>query len=81
MHRGQSRYFQARSSEPEQRLWVLDLCPADFNNSGSITVDDVFGFIQSYLRSEDLADTNSDGLNSVDDVFGWLSAYFTGCPD
>ncbi len=69
-------YFQGRTDHGSPKLWMLDLNPADFNNNGSTTVEDVFGFIRSFVRGEDLADANDDGVVATDDIYAWLEMYF-----
>jgi hypothetical protein len=65
--------------------WVADFfapptCPADFNNSGMISVQDIFDFLAAYFGNDPAADFNGQGGISVQDIFDYLAAYFTGCP-
>lgn len=55
-------------------------CPADFNDSGSVTVQDIFDFLTAYFNNELAADFNNSGGVTVQDIFDFLSAYFAGCP-
>lgn len=73
---GNRLFYQARVRSGSDRLWMLDLRPADFDNSGHVGVSDVLSYVQSYVCSDELADTNADGAIAVDDLFGWLSGYF-----
>jgi hypothetical protein len=59
---------------------ILDLCAADFNCSGAITVQDIFDFLAAYFAGNPLADFNGSGGISVQDIFDFLAAYFAGCP-
>jgi hypothetical protein len=52
---------------------------ADFNRSGSVTVQDIFDFLGAYFTQDPEADVNHSGSVSVQDVFDYLAAYFTGC--
>lgn len=64
---------------------------ADFNHSGTITVQDIFDFLNAYFNgcagdpnppcNGDDADINNSGSVSVQDIFDYLAAYFgaTGC--
>lgn len=52
----------------------------DFNDSGSITVQDIFDFLTAYFSNDPDADVNQSGTISVQDFFDFLSAFFAGCP-
>ncbi len=56
------------------------LCPADFNRSGTVSVQDIFDFLAAYFTNDPCADFNRSGAVSVQDIFDYLSAYFTPCP-
>ncbi len=55
-------------------------CKADFNNTGGISVADIFDFLTSWFSGAPSADFN--GLNGVNvqDIFDFLAAWFAGCP-
>jgi hypothetical protein len=53
-------------------------CKADYNQSGSITVQDIFDFLSGYFSGSPLADINSAGGTTVQDIFDYLAAYFAG---
>ncbi len=52
-------------------------CPADHDQSGSLTTEDVFSFLQAWFRGE--ADYDQSGVNDVVDIFEFLADYFNGC--
>jgi hypothetical protein len=64
-------------------------CPADFNNSGSLQVQDIFDFLNAWFAgctgqpgapcNGQNADFNGGGL-AVQDIFDFLNAWFAGCP-
>jgi hypothetical protein len=54
-------------------------CPADFNQSGAISVQDIFDFLAAYFAGDPRADFNHSGAISVQDIFDFLAAYFAGC--
>jgi probable HAF family extracellular repeat protein len=54
-------------------------CPADFNGSGDITVQDIFDFLAAYFTTDPRADFNGSGSVTVQDIFDFLAAYFAGC--
>jgi probable HAF family extracellular repeat protein len=55
-------------------------CPADFNDSGTVTVEDLFEFLAAYFESDSRADVNASGAVTVQDIFDYLLVYFAGCP-
>ncbi|MFN7021456.1 MAG: kelch repeat-containing protein [Phycisphaerales bacterium] len=55
-------------------------CPADFNNSGTVTVQDIFDFLAAYFGGDMRADVNNSGTLTVQDIFDFLAIYFAGCP-
>ncbi len=55
-------------------------CPANFNQQGGVTVQDIFDFLAAYFGGQPGADFNSSGGITVQDIFDFLGAYFTGCP-
>jgi len=57
----------------------LNVCVADFNCSGIVSVQDIFDFLSAWFAGSPLADFNGGGL-AVQDIFDFLSAWFAGCP-
>lgn len=55
-------------------------CPADFNNAGGVTVQDIFDYLTAWFSNSPSADFNGAGGITVQDVFDFLTAWFTGCP-
>jgi len=55
-------------------------CLADFNASGTVTVQDIFDFLSAYFTNQPTADVNDSGSVTVQDIFDFLAAYFQGCP-
>lgn len=55
------------------------VCRADFNSSGSVTVQDVLDFLGAYFATDPRADFDFSGLISVQDIFAFLNEYFAGC--
>jgi len=58
---------------------IAPCCKADYNQSGTVTVQDIFDFLSGYFSSNPRADINASGTVTVQDIFDFLSAYFTGC--
>jgi hypothetical protein len=54
-------------------------CLGDINNTGTITVQDIFDFLSFYFANDPRADINHSGAVTVQDIFDFLSAYFAGC--
>jgi hypothetical protein len=55
-------------------------CPADFNASGEVSVQDIFDFLAAFFAADPAADFNASASLSVQDLFDFLAAYFRGCP-
>jgi hypothetical protein len=60
-------------------LVFVDLCAADFNCSGAVTVQDIFDFLAAFFAGQPLADFNGVSGHSVQDIFDFLADYFAGC--
>ncbi len=58
-----------------------DDCRADYNESGTVSVQDIFDFLADFFEGESDADFNGNGLITVQDIFDFLEAYFSGCPE
>jgi hypothetical protein len=63
---------------------VVTLCPADFNGSGEVSVQDIFDFLSAWNaqvgQPGGTADFNgSDGV-TVQDIFDYFAAWNAGCP-
>ncbi len=55
-------------------------CPGDFNNSGTVDIFDLLGFIDAYTTGNTAADFNNSGTVDIFDLLGYLDAYNAGCP-
>lgn len=55
----------------------LPYCPGDWNQSGMISVDDVFYFLADWFRG--FADFNGNNGTTIQDIFDFLAAYFGPC--
>ena len=60
---------------------VPPVCPADFNNDGSLDPDDLSDYIACYFSTPqcDRVDFNNSGQSDGDDLSDYITAYFTGC--
>ncbi len=56
-------------------------CPADFNNAGGVTVQDIFDFLGAWFASDARADFNNAGGITVQDIFDFLTAWFAPGPN
>lgn len=54
-------------------------CLADFDGSGSATIDDLFQYLNAWFQGDDRADANGQNGVTIDDLFIFLNAWFTGC--
>ncbi len=59
--------------------FLVTICPADVNGSGTVTVQDIFDFLALYFVNDLRADYNLSGAISVQDIFDYLVDYFAGC--
>ncbi len=57
---------------------IVGCCKGDYNQDGTISVQDIFDFLAGYFGGNPLADVNGGGV-SVQDIFDFLSFYFTPC--
>lgn len=77
--RGSSGSFGSPAPAVAVRIVQGNSCRADFNNSGALTVQDIFDFLAGWFGGDPRADFNGGGL-SVQDIFDFLAAWFAGCP-
>lgn len=54
-------------------------CPANFNQQGGVTVQDIFDFLATYFAGDFDADFNNSMTITVQDIFDFLAAFFAGC--
>ncbi|HMN40314.1 MAG TPA: kelch repeat-containing protein [Phycisphaerales bacterium] len=55
------------------------ICPADFNCSNGLEVQDIFDFLNTWLAGNPRADFNGVHGISVTDIFEFLDAWLAGC--
>jgi hypothetical protein len=84
---------RVRPSSPPTRLTDLDgvaigtlltispwsNCPADFNRSGSLEIQDIFDFLNAWFAGTCRADFDGASGLQVSDIFAFLNAWFGGC--
>lgn len=68
----------AGGSNNSSLLRVL-ACPADYNGSGAVNVQDIFDFLTGWFAGNVRADFNRSGVVNVTDIFDFLAGWFTGC--
>ena len=53
-------------------------CVGDYTRDGSVSLDDLFGFLHAYFAADPSADVNGiDGV-TIQDVFDFLTGWFRG---
>lgn len=57
---------------------ALGTCPADFDCSAGLEVNDIFGFLNAWFAGDPAANFDAGPLD-VNDIFAFLNAWFTGC--
>ena len=55
------------------------LCPADFDGSGQVAIDDLFHYLNAFFTNNPAADTDGVGGVSIDDLFQFFNFWFRGC--
>lgn len=60
---------------------ITPCCFADYNQSGGVTIDDLFLYFDAWFTGNPLADTSGNGASTpnIDDLFLFLNVWFTGC--
>jgi hypothetical protein len=58
---------------------VLSVCPADFDCSGTLTIGDIFEYMNAWFAGDGRADLDGVVGLSVGDMFMFLSGWFEGC--
>lgn len=70
-------YDECGSTFSLDATWTV--CPADFDCSGAIGIDDIFALLAAYFTDDSRADLDGSGVATIQDVFDFLAAYFAGC--
>lgn len=60
-------------------LGACGMCPADWNDDGSIDTLDVLGFLNAWRAGDAAADFNRDGAIDTRDVVAFLGFWASGC--
>jgi DNA-binding beta-propeller fold protein YncE len=60
-------------------LVFVPSCVADFNHSGTVTIQDLFDFLAAWFAHAPSADINHSGTVTIQDLFDFLAAWFAGC--
>lgn len=68
----------ALTGNTEAMLWTH--CRADFDFSGTRTVNDLFLYISAWFTNVPVADFDGSGNIDVGDLFGMITAWFSACP-
>jgi hypothetical protein len=56
-------------------------CKADFDQSGALTIDDLFVFLAAWFNNNpQAAITSNGGAVAIDDIFVYINTFFGGCP-
>jgi hypothetical protein len=54
-------------------------CPPDYDQSGGLSVQDIFAFLNGWFANSIAADFDHSGDLAVLDIFAFLNGWFTGC--
>jgi len=78
-------FFGASDRQLGSELGLLDLCPADFDNSGAVELTDLFAYLRAFFTQYGLdgpwltSDFTLDQRVGIGDLFEFLAMYFRGC--
>jgi ELWxxDGT repeat protein len=76
---GSTMYFDAYRPEEGDELWAIKVCPADFDDSGFIDIDDFGAFVAAFVEGGDDADFDGSGFVDLDDFVAFVGEFETGC--
>ncbi|MFN7021590.1 MAG: hypothetical protein ACK4WH_09720 [Phycisphaerales bacterium] len=76
---GTNRIFEGLGTSCQPYDFDQPCCRADFNKSGSLSVQDIFDFLVAYFAEDPCADITGNGTVFVTDLFDFFTAYFTVC--
>ena len=54
-------------------------CAADFDESGTVEVPDIFAYLSAWFAGDESADIDGEPGIGVPDIFAFLSLWFAGC--
>lgn len=58
---------------------TIPYCPGDFDQDGTVAVNDIFAFLSAWFAGLPSADIDGMNGNDVPDIFAFLSAWFAPC--
>jgi hypothetical protein len=58
-------------------FYTITPCPADFDESGTVTVADIFAFLTAWFAADLRADIDQSGVLEVLDIFAFLTIWFS----
>jgi beta-glucanase (GH16 family) len=59
---------------------AVSACPADFNGTAGVTIQDIFSFLNAWFAADPRSDFNEVGGLTIQDIFDFLNSWFQGCP-
>jgi ELWxxDGT repeat protein len=77
---GSRVFFVSTATTNGYEPYAVDLCPADYDNSGAVSVDDLFGFISDWFSGNLNTDTDNSGAPDMNDLMGYFNTWMGGCP-
>ncbi len=76
---GRRVFLAANRPDAGRELFVLDLCPADFNHDGVLDSRDRDGFQAAFDAGADAADFDGSGFVDTEDFDGFIKSFEKGC--
>jgi ELWxxDGT repeat protein len=74
-----SRVFMIMSSTGGTEPWVADLCPADYDNNGTVGTEDLFAYLNDWLNGSHNASPEGNAP-VMNDLLSFLNGWIVGCP-
>jgi ELWxxDGT repeat protein len=72
-------FFAADHPQVGRELFMIDLCPADFDNDGQVTQGDLEAWLAAFDAGDLHADTDGSGFVDTDDFETFIASMERGC--
>ena len=77
-----SRIFIVGGTVSGFEPYAVDLCPGDYNNTGDVTTDDLFGYLNDWFYgSQDANMDGAAGAPDINDLMVYFNMWMTPCSE
>jgi hypothetical protein len=73
------RFVGTGTSCYSARPGMVGCCPADFDQNGAVSTQDLFGFVNAWITRDAMADFDANGSVSLADLTGYIGEFTAGC--